>query len=117
MLRAFQVAVTVYSPGIQEVSLGLEACKPAGGLPASPNAPKNGNGSSAGNGLNQMRNEFLMAARRVATATKPPIGDVIEQATGGALKYGDIGLLTEADVPKLKAAIEQLATTANPATQ
>lgn len=90
--------------------------KSATGQPASPATPKNGNGSSAGNGLNQLRNEFLMTARRVATATKRPIGDVIEQATGGALKYGDIGRLTEADVPELRAAIEQLAT-ATPATQ
>ena len=91
--------------------------KPATGQPASPNAPKNGNGSSAGNGLNQLRNEFLMTARRIATASKHPIGDVIEQATGGALKYGDIGRLTEADIPKLRAAFEKLAITTSPATQ
>jgi Recombination directionality factor-like len=89
--------------------------KPATGQPASPAAPKNDNGSASGNGLNQLRNEFLMTARRIATATKRPIGDVIEQATGGGLKYGDIGRLTEADVPKLRAAIEQLATPAGPA--
>ena len=77
--------------------------------------PKNGNGSSGGNGLNQLRNEFLMTARRIATATNRPIGDVIEQATGGALKYGDIGRLTEADIPKLRAAIEQMATATGPA--
>jgi hypothetical protein len=76
------------------------------GQPASPTAPKNGNGSSAANGLNQLRNEFLMTARRSATATKRPIGDVVELATDGALKYGDIGRLTEADLPKLRAAIE-----------
>jgi Recombination directionality factor-like len=93
------------------------ADKAATGQPASPAAPKNGNGSSAGNGLNQLRNEFLMTARRIATATKRPIGDVIEQVTGGTLKYGDIGRLTDADVPKLQAAIEQLATTASPAGQ
>jgi hypothetical protein len=58
-----------------------------------------------------------MTARRVATATKRPIGDVVEQTTGGALKYGDIGRLTEADVPKLRAAIEQLASASAPATQ
>ena len=87
------------------------------GQRASPPAPKNSNGSSGGNGLNQLRNEFLMTARRVATTTKRPIGDVIEQATGGAIKYGDIGRLTEADVPKLRAAIEQMATAAGPASQ
>lgn len=91
--------------------------KPVSGEPHPPAAPKNGNGSADNGGLNQMRNEFLMTARRIATATKRPIGDVIEQATGGALKYGDIGRLTEADVPKLRAAIEQLATAASPITQ
>jgi Recombination directionality factor-like len=90
------------------------ADKPATGQPARPGSPKNGNGSSSGSGLNQLRNEFLMAARRIATATKRPIGDVIEHASGGALKYGDIGHLTEADVPKLRAAVDQL-TAASPA--
>lgn len=82
--------------------------KPASGQSAP--AAKIENGSPGGNGLNQLRNEFLMSARRIATASKRPIGDVIEQATGGALKYGNIGRLTEADVPKLKTAIEQMAT-------
>ncbi len=91
--------------------------KPAADQAASPAAPKNGNGSSGNGGLNQLRNEFLMTARRVATATKRPIGDVIDQATGGALKYGDIGRLAKGDVPKLKAAIEQLVTSTRPATQ
>jgi hypothetical protein len=90
--------------------------KPATGQPASRTEPKNGNGSSGGNGLNQLRNEFLMTARRIATATKRPIGDVIEQATSGALKYGDIGRLTEADVPKLRAAMEEM-TAVSPAGQ
>ena len=89
----------------------------ATGQPATAAAAKNGNGSPGGNGLNQLRNEFLMTARRIATATKRPIGDVIDQATSGALKYGDIGRLTEVDVPKLRAAIEQLATSASQAAQ
>lgn len=87
---------------------------PATGQPAPPTAPRKGDGSSGGNGLNQLRNEFLMTARRIATATKRPIGDVIEQATGGTLKYGDIGRLTGADVPKLQTAIDQLATCCGP---
>ncbi len=91
--------------------------KPAIGEPASPATPKNGNGLPGGSGLNQLRNEFLMTARRIATATKRPIGDVIEQATGGELKYGDIGRLTEADLPKLRAAIESMATATGPTTQ
>jgi hypothetical protein len=92
------------------------ADKPTTGQPPSPATSKNGNGSSAGNGLNQLRNEFLMTARRIATATKRPISDVIEQATGGAVKYGDIGRLTEADVPKLRAAMKVMNSGADPAT-
>jgi len=93
------------------------ADKPTTAQPSSPPPPKNGNSSSGNAGLNQLRNEFLMTARRIATSTKRPIGDVVEQATGGALKYGDIGRLTEGDVPKLKTAIEQMATAASPAAQ
>lgn len=91
--------------------------KPSVGQPESAAAPRNGNGSSGINGFNQLRNEFLMTARRVATATKRPIGDVVERASEGAFKYGDIGRLTEADVPKLRAAIESLASAAGTATQ
>ena len=87
---------------------------PATGQPASPAAPKNDSGSSGNSSFHQLRNEFLMTARRVATATKRPIGDVIENASGGTLKYGDIGRLTEGDVPKLQTAIEQLATCCGP---
>ncbi len=93
------------------------ADKPPTGQPASPAAPKNGNGSSGSNGLNQLRNEFLMTARRIATATNRPIGDVIEQASGSSLKYGDIGRLTDADAQRLRAALEQLGTSAGPSTQ
>lgn len=96
---------------------GSNGGRPAPSQQPSPATPKNGNGSSGSNGLNQLRNEFLMTARRIATATKRPIGDVIEHATGGALKYGDIGRLTEADVPKLRAAVEQLAATVSPSAQ
>ena len=116
--------------GIKDVPSASAAAEPAKGRagtngtdqpaiaqPASPTAPKNGNGSPGNGSFSQLRNEFLMTARRVATATKHPIGDVIEQATGGALKYGDIGRLTEADVPKLRAAIEQMATAAGAAAQ
>jgi len=79
----------------------------------SPPAPKNGNGSS---GFNQLRNEFLTAARRVAAAKKQAIGEVVEWASGGAFKYGDIGRMTESDVPKLRAAAELMASTVAGAT-
>ena len=64
-------------------------------------AAKNGNGNS---GFNQLRNGFLTAARRVATTRKQAIGEVVEWASGGTFKYGDVGRMTEADVPKLRAA-------------
>jgi hypothetical protein len=76
----------------------------SGSLPA----PNNGNVSSA---FNQLRNEFLTAARRVATTKKQAIGEVVEWASGGAFKYGDVGRMTEADIPKLRAATEVMAST------
>ena len=69
-------------------------------------APNNGNGSS---GFNQLRNEFLTAARRVATTKKQAIGEVVEWASGGVFKYGDVGRMTEADTPQLRAATELMA--------
>ena len=70
--------------------------------PSSP-APNNGSGTS---GFNQLRNEFLTAARHVATTKKHAIGEVVEWASGGVFKYGDVGRMTEADIPKLRAATE-----------
>ena len=83
---------------------------PASGTPSSP-APNNGNGSGASSGFNQLRNEFLTAARRVATMKKQAIGEVVEWASGGVFKYGDVGRMTEADIPKLRAATELMAST------
>ena len=89
-----------------KVSGGNGPTKPSADRPASPSAPNNGNGSS---GFNQLRNEFLTAARRVATTKKQAIGEVVEWASGGAFKYGDVGRMTEADSPKLRAATELMA--------
>jgi hypothetical protein len=72
-------------------------------------ARSNGNGSGGSSGFNQVRNEFLAAARRVATTQKRAIGEVVEWASGGAFKYRDIGRMTEADTPKLQAATELMA--------
>jgi hypothetical protein len=82
----------------------------ASGTTSSP-TPNNGNGSTASSGFNQLRNEFLTAARRVATTKKQAIGEVVEWASGGVFKYGDVGRMTEADVPKLRAATELMAST------
>jgi hypothetical protein len=74
-----------------------------------PNNGDNGNGSHRDSGLNQLRNEFLATARRVATRKNQAIGDVVEWASGGVFKYGDVGRMTEADFPKLRAATELMA--------
>jgi len=34
---------------------------------------------------------------------------VVEWASGGAFKYGDVGRMTEADLPKLRTATELMA--------
>ena len=81
---------------------------PADGA-ASPPAHNNGNGSAAASAFNQLRNEFLTVARRVATTKKQAIAEVVEWASGGAFKYGDVGRMTEADTPKLRAATELIA--------
>jgi hypothetical protein len=70
------------------------------------NNGNNGNGSHRDSGLNQLRNEFLSTARRVATRKNQAIGEVVEWASGGVFKYSDIGRMTEADIPKLLAATE-----------
>ena len=74
-----------------------------------PPAHNNGNGSATASEFNQLRNEFLTVARRVATAKKQAIAEVVEWASGGAFKYGDVGRMTEADTPKLRAATELMA--------
>ena len=81
---------------------------PAKGATPAP-AGNNGNGSGGASGFNQVRNEFLAAARRVATTQKRAIGEVVEWASSGAFKYGDIGRMTEADTAKLRAASELMA--------
>ena len=83
--------------------------KPSSGQIPSSAPSKNGNGPAAGSTFNQLRNEFLTDARRVATTKRQPISDVVEWASGGAFKYGDIGRMTEADSPKLRTATELMA--------
>jgi hypothetical protein len=89
---------------------GNGSAKPPTNRAASPPTNNNGNGSAASSGFNQLRNEFLTAARRVATTKKQAIGEVVEWESGGTFKYGDIGRMTEADTPKLRAATELMAT-------
>ena len=91
------------------VAGGSGSTKPPAEATAPPPAHNNGNGSAGGSGFNQLRNEFLTAARRVATTKKQAIGEVVEWASGGVFKYGDVGRMTEADTPKLRAAAELMA--------
>ena len=87
---------------------GNGSAKPPADRTASPPAHNNGNGSATASGFNQLRNEFLTVARRVATTKKQAIAEVVEWASGGAFKYGDVGRMSEADVPKLRVAMELL---------
>jgi hypothetical protein len=96
------------APSAKSNGGNVSAKSPVNGT-ASPPAPHNGNGSRGSSGFNQLRNEFLTAARRVATTKKRAIGEVVEWASGGAFKYGDVGRMTEADAPKLMAATEVMA--------
>jgi hypothetical protein len=91
------------------VAGGNGPAKPPADATVPPPAHNNGNGSAGGSGFNQLRNEFLTAARRVATTKKQAISGVVEWASGGAFKYGDVGRMTEADTPKLRAATELMA--------
>jgi hypothetical protein len=98
------------SPGNGTAAAGGNgSAKPPVKSTASPPAHNNGNGSVTASGFNQLRNEFLTVARRVATTKKQAIAEVVEWASGGAFKYGDVGRMTEADVPKLRAATELIA--------
>jgi hypothetical protein len=99
------------SPPENSIALagGNGSAKPPTDRAASPPANNNGNGSAASSEFNQLRNEFLTAARHVATAKKQAIGEVVEWASGGTFKYGDIGRMTEADIPKLRTATELMA--------
>jgi hypothetical protein len=47
----------------------------------------------------------------VATTKKQGIGEVVKWASGGVFKYDDVGRMTEADTPKLRAATELTAST------
>jgi hypothetical protein len=89
------------------------SAKPLAGEATSSPAPNNGN---RGSGFNQLRNEFLTSARRVATTKKQAIGEVVDWASGGTFTYSDIGSMTEADVPKLRAATDLMASTLPSAT-
>ena len=59
-------------------------------------------------GLVQVRNEVLTQARRLASQSKRSIEDVIARASDGSLQYAKMSQLGEADLPRLKAALQRL---------
>ena len=58
--------------------------------------------------LVECRNGVLTQARRLASRSKRSIEDVIAWASGGSLEYAKMSRLGEADLPKLKAALQRL---------
>jgi len=62
------------------------------------------NGPRTGVGFKQLQNKLLTAASRIAN--KQAIGEVLEWASSGVLKYGDTGRTLEADTPELRAATD-----------
>jgi hypothetical protein len=59
-------------------------------------------------GITQLRERLLIEARRVSTALRKGIGDVITAASQGSFGFADLTRLTEGDCPKVEAALEQL---------
>ncbi len=88
-----------------------------GQVPARAEASKAGsasaNGHASASEFNQLRNDVLSLARRLSGVSKREIGEVVSWASEGAFQYSDIGRLTAADLPKLKAALERLKNAAN----
>jgi len=61
--------------------------------------------------LVRFRNELLSRARRLASQRKQSIEAVIAWASDGSLEYAKISQLGEADLPKVKAALQRLVET------
>lgn len=65
------------------------------------------NGGS-GSGIAELRQRLLVEARRVSTARRKGIGDVIAAASKGAFGFADLTKLTDADVDKVEAALAEI---------
>jgi hypothetical protein len=65
------------------------------------------NGGTA-NGIGQLRERLLLEARRVSTARRKGIGDVIVLASKGTFGFADLTKLTDADADKVEAALAEL---------
>ena len=66
------------------------------------------NGAASASDFAGLRNQVLTVARRLASASKRPIADIIVWASDGAFQYADIGKLTPTDLSKLQAAVRRL---------
>jgi hypothetical protein len=126
------------SAGVSENVLGAQ--KPGNGHTSKPNgSSSNGGGGDpsgvsgqaqppaeaskartrGGNGhpwvaeFNPLLNEVLSLARRLSGVSKREICEIVSWASEGVFQYSDIGRLTPADLPKLKAAVERLKNVAN----
>ncbi len=69
-------------------------------------APASNGGT--GNGIGQLRERLLLEARRVSTARRKGIGDVIALASKGTFGFADLTKLTDADADKVEAALAEL---------
>jgi predicted flap endonuclease-1-like 5' DNA nuclease len=67
-----------------------------------------GNGSSTDD-IAQLRDRLLVEARRVSTARRKGIGEVIAVASKGAFTFADLTKLTDADIAQVEATLEELA--------
>jgi hypothetical protein len=102
----------ICSNGTGGVSSGAPGQVPAR-AEASKAGSANANGHASASEFNQLRNDVLSLARRLSGVSKREIGEVVSWASEGAFQYSDIGRLTLADLPKLKAAVDRLKIAAN----
>ncbi|MCW5979594.1 MAG: hypothetical protein KIT09_16065 [Bryobacteraceae bacterium] len=59
-------------------------------------------------GVSQMRGVFLQEATRVANERRRPLGDVVAELSDGDFTLATLKQMTEADIPRLRAALERL---------
>jgi hypothetical protein len=98
-------------------SANSQAGDPAGAAsPSASGTNGSGNGSSAqpsngssGDGIAQLRDRLLVEARRVSTARRKGIGEVIAVASKGAFTFADLTKLTDADIAQVETTLEELA--------
>jgi len=82
-----------------------ETQPPAEG-PDAKSARGNGHGSTAD--FNHLRSEVLTLARRLSSSSKQDIAAVVSRASEGSFQYSNIGRMTAADLPRLRAALARL---------